>query len=299
MHDGPPPGDGDPPARPAEEQPGDDPPPAGPSGQGEPWEGDAGASPSRSPDPEDRAAWVKLCNLQRRILPQEPPAVPGFRLRLAYRPAFVVTGDYHDFFARPDGRTAAFLGDGSGHGPAASMLMAIMRTILRVRDEVHREPGRTLADAGRHFHDLIPSDLFMTGVYLLFGDDGWVSWAAAGHHPPVWVARSGVPAPTDFTVIGPVLGLDPGADYPTVRWRLAPRDRMILFTDGLYEARNRAGEPFNRHRVWQYLQVTMDDPLEQVVGGLVGAVRRHLEGAEFEDDFTILAVERADPPAAP
>ena len=61
--------------------------------------------------------------------------------------------------------------------------------------------------------------------------------------------------------------------------------------------RNQAGEPFSRHRIWQYLQVTMDDPLEEVVAGLVGTVKAHLWGAEFEDDFTVLAVERADPPA--
>lgn len=257
---------------------------------------DHGPSPSGG-DEDDRAAWKKLCNLQRRILPQRAPEVPGYRLCLAYRPAFVVTGDYHDFFARPDGRPAAFVGDGSGHGPAASMLMAIMRTILRTHPGLHRDPGRTLADAGRMFHDEIPSDLFMTGVYLVLGEDGLVSWAAAGHHPPVLVTRAGNPAPVDFTVIGPVLGFDPGGDYPTVRDRLAPGDRMLVFTDGLYEARNQAGEPFSRHRIWQFLQVTMDDPLEEVVAGLVGVVKDHLWGADFEDDFTILAVERADPPA--
>jgi hypothetical protein len=90
-----------------------------------------GPSPFRDGAAEDRAAWAKLCNLQRRTLPQVAPPVGGFRQVLAYRPAFVVTGDYHDFIRRPDGRTATFVGDGSGHGPAASMLMAIMRTILQ------------------------------------------------------------------------------------------------------------------------------------------------------------------------
>jgi serine phosphatase RsbU (regulator of sigma subunit) len=85
-------------------------------------------SPFTDATGDDRAVWAKLFNLQWRILPQVPPAVPGYRLHFAYRPAFIVTGDYHDFFRRPDGQTAAFVGDGSGHGPAASMLMAVMRT---------------------------------------------------------------------------------------------------------------------------------------------------------------------------
>ncbi|MCI0681647.1 MAG: serine/threonine-protein phosphatase [Gemmataceae bacterium] len=127
--------------------------------------------PFRDGAPEDRAAWVKLSNLQRRILPQVAPPVPGYQQVLTYRPAFVVTGDYHDFFCRADGRTAVFVGDGSGHGPAASMLMAMMRTILHTHPDLHREPGETLSLAGRMFHQLIPSDLFMTGVYLVLGGD--------------------------------------------------------------------------------------------------------------------------------
>jgi serine phosphatase RsbU (regulator of sigma subunit) len=250
-----------------------------------------GPSPSCDGDAVDRAVWVQLCNLQRRILPQVAPEVPGYRLALAYRPAFAVTGDYHDFFFRPDGRTAAFIGDGSGHGPAASMLMAIMRTILRTHD-IHREPGRTLADAGRIFHDLIPSDLFMTGVYLLFGEGGAVSWAAAGHHPPLWVTRAGVVVPIDLTVIGHVLGFEAGKEYTTVSHQLGVGDRLLVFTDGLWDARNQAGEPFTRLRLWQHMQYTMDDPLADAISGLVGVVTNHLKGAEFEDDFTILGVER-------
>lgn len=252
-----------------------------------------GLSPFKDGSAEDRAAWLTLCNLQRRILPQAAPEVPGYRLVLSYRPAFVVTGDYHDFFPRDGGQTAVFIGDASGHGPAASMLMAIMRTLLHTHD-LHREPGPTLTAAGRMFHRLIPPDLFMTGVYLLLGPDGKVSWAAAGHHPPLWVTRAGVVVPIDLTMIGPVLGHDWDREYDTVQFRLEPGDRLLLFTDGLWDARNKAGEPFSRLRLWHHMQFTMDDPLPDVVTNLVGVVTEHLKGAEFEDDFTILAVERSD-----
>ncbi|HJZ55333.1 MAG TPA: PP2C family protein-serine/threonine phosphatase [Gemmataceae bacterium] len=250
-----------------------------------------GLTPSLNGDAEDRAAWVKLCNLQRRILPQVAPKVPGYKLCLAYRPAFVVTGDYHDFFIRSDGKTGVFVGDASGHGPAASMLMAIMRTILRTH-QVHREPGRTLTDAGRIFHDQVPSDLFMTGVYLLLEPHGRVCWAAAGHHPPLWVTRAGEAVPADFSVIGPVLGYEPEMQYKTIPCELGIGDRMLLFTDGVWEARNEAGEPFNRLRLWQHMQFSMEDPLETAVHQLVGVVADHARGGEIEDDFTILAVER-------
>jgi sigma-B regulation protein RsbU (phosphoserine phosphatase) len=248
-------------------------------------------SPFTDGTADDRAAWAKLCNLQRRILPQVPPTVPGYQLHFAYRPAFIVTGDYHDFFHRPDGLTAVFVGDGSGHGPAASMLMAVMRTLLHTHD-LHREPGETLTRAGQLFHTLVPSDLFMTGLYVVLGADGRVSWAAAGHHPPLWLDHRGSLHDTDdLAPVGPVLGLGE-EPYETVPWQIGVGDRLVLFTDGLWDARSQLGEPFGRPRLKAYITETRDRALADVVNGLVTRVTEHLRGAGFEDDFTVLAVER-------
>lgn len=261
--------------------PGPDPLPNPGSGR---WPSPAGGSA------EDRSGWAKLINLQRRILPQVPPAFPGYRLALAYRPAFVVTGDYHDFFRRPDGQPAAFLGDGSGHGPAASMLMATMRTLLHTHD-VHRAPGETLARLGEMFHRLIPSDLFMTGVYVTFSPQGRVTWAAAGHHPPLWLNRSGRISDVDLGPVGPVLGFEP-VPYETVEWQLGEGDRLLLFTDGLWDARSKSGDPFGSKRLTDYFAETLACPIADVVNGLLARVTAHLQGTEFEDDFTILGIER-------
>jgi phosphoserine phosphatase RsbU/P len=247
-------------------------------------------SPFVMGDEEDRTGWGKLCNLQRRILPQVAPEVHGYQLFFAYRPAFIVTGDYHDFFHRADGTTAVFMGDGSGHGPAASMLMAIVRTILHTHD-VHHEPGVTLQRVGTLFHKLIPSDLFMTGVYLVLAAGGKVSWAAAGHHPPLWVNRSSRLSTIDLSPIGSVLGIGP-EEYLTVTWNLEIGDRLLLFTDGLWEARSKDGEPFGRQRLTSHFSGSIDNPLSGVVNGILARVTSHLQGAEFEDDFTILGIER-------
>jgi sigma-B regulation protein RsbU (phosphoserine phosphatase) len=249
-------------------------------------------SPFTDGTAEDRAAWVKLCNLQRRILPQAAPQVPGYQQVLIYRPAFAVTGDYHDFICRADGQTAVFVGDGSGHGPAASMLMAMMRTILHTHPNLHREPGETLTLSGRMLHNLIPSDLFMTGVYLLLGSNGGVSWSSAGHHPPLRVSRTGQLTPIDLALVGQVLGFASDEEYVTVTCQLWPGDRLLLFTDGLWEARNRSGEAFGRQRLFGYWAGAVNLPLHEAVSELVAQVTAHLEGAEFEDDFTVVGIER-------
>jgi sigma-B regulation protein RsbU (phosphoserine phosphatase) len=237
---------------------------------------------------------LKLSKAQRRMLPQRPPAVPGYHLTMAYRPSYIATGDYYDFFPRPDGATAAFVGDGSGHGPTACMLVAMMRTLLMTHPNIHASPGETLAVANRLYHSITPSDLFMSGVYVRLAAEGRVDWAAAGHDPPLRVGPDGRVAPKDLRPVGLPLGIEPDEGYETVHWQLAPGERLVLFTDGLVEARDRAGEPFGRDRLQGLLTQFAARPLEDVIREVLRLAEAHLAEADFEDDFTIVGIERTD-----
>jgi sigma-B regulation protein RsbU (phosphoserine phosphatase) len=143
-------------------------------------------------------------------------------------------------------------------------------------------------------HQLVPSDLFMTGVYLLLSGDGRVSWSSAGHHPPLRVNRSGQLDPIDLAAIGPVLGFAAEEEYATISSQLGPGDRLLLFTDGLWDARSPCGEQFSRKRLFDYWAWAVKVPLGEAVDELVAQVAGHLEGADFEDDFTVVAVERQE-----
>jgi sigma-B regulation protein RsbU (phosphoserine phosphatase) len=233
-----------------------------------------------------------LAAAQRRLLPQAAPEFPGYELRLVYRPARTVTGDYHDFFPRPDGRLAVFVGDGSGHGPVASMLTATMRAILHTHAGLHREPGATLSGVAPLFHALTTADEFMTGVYLLLGDDGRVSWASAGHDPPLRVSPRGGIAPPDLGPVGLPLGVSAGTAYDSVCWRLRKGERLLLFTDGLVEAGRDDGEKFGRRRLQAGLAGLTGVALPEMVRRLVAQVEAHQDARQFEDDFTMVAVER-------
>ncbi len=247
------------------------------------------------PDQLARDELRKLAKAQQRLLPKEAPRIAGFDVHLAFRPAFIATGDYYDFFLRPDGRFALFIGDGSGHGPSACMLMAMMRAMLHTHPDLHRDAGGTLALTSKMFEQLIPSDMFMTGLYLIFDDEkGEVEWAAAGQHPPLRLKANGSLPPVDLDLGDIPLGIhcDSEYRYQSVNCRLEPGERLLLFTDGLYESQNRFGEKLGRCRLDSYLKETRPIPLKEMVDGLVTMAASYIEGADFEDDFTIIGLER-------
>src|SRR5437762_9146872 len=94
--------------------------------------------------------------------------------------------------------------------------------------------------------DLSPSDVLFAGPDLRLEEGGQVTWAAAGHEPPLRVSLAGQVTAADLTPVGMPLGIDPDEKYSTVRWQLVPGERLLLFTDGLWEVHNRAGHAFGR-----------------------------------------------------
>jgi sigma-B regulation protein RsbU (phosphoserine phosphatase) len=237
---------------------------------------------------------TKLRMAQSRLLPQAAPQHPDWRLAFRYRPFYFATGDYHDFFPQPDGSLVVFVGDSTGHGPSACMLMATMRTLLRTHLKTPGDPGLALSGLNRMLHSLIPSDLFMTAVYLVLGRDGSMRWAAAGQHPPLRVPSKGDVGHIDLAAGGLPLGIDPDEQYRTTTWRIQPGERTVLFTDGIFEATNRIGNIFGLARVRSSLaKLGRDVPsTEGLLDGLLDEVKVYMEGSDFEDDFTLLAIER-------
>jgi sigma-B regulation protein RsbU (phosphoserine phosphatase) len=236
----------------------------------------------------------KLHTAQSRLLPQAAPELAGYTLAFRYRPFYFATGDYYDFFPRSNGELAVFLGDSAGHGPSASMLMASMRTLLRTRSDIHGEPSDTLAKLTNLLTTLIPDDLFVTAVYIVLGADGKARWSAAGQHPPLRLTADGKVPGADLSTIGLPLGVIPDERYRTVTWEMTPGERLLLFTDGIIEAMDRKGRLFGTEGVRKSLEELSRTPLslDEVLDGLVTSVKRHLEGSGFEDDFTVLGIER-------
>lgn len=247
-------------------------------------------------DPDELAHWElrRLAKVQQKLLPQSAPEMAEYAATLMYRPAYVVTGDYYDFFPLTQDAWGVFIGDGSGHGPAACMIMAMMRTILRTHPDIHKEPGATLEIAGAMLRELIPSDMFMTGLYLRLEKNGRVQWAAAGQHPPIRLKPCGTIPPSDLDAGDVPLGLhsDHGIRYETMTWELDPGERLLLFTDGLYEAQDHHNQKFGRERIEASLRESLGHDLPALTDCLSRGVDEHLAETEYDDDFTVIAIER-------
>jgi sigma-B regulation protein RsbU (phosphoserine phosphatase) len=229
---------------------------------------------------------------QARLLPQSPPVHPEYKITFLYRAFYFATGDYYDFFPQPDGSLVVFLGDGCGHGPSACMLMATMRTLLNMHPEMLDDSGQALSRLTGMLHALIPSDLFMTALLIRLGKAGRIDWAAAGQHPPFWIRAGGV-APLDQARPGLPLGITPDETYETGSCKMLPGDRLLAFTDGIVEAANRHAKQFGLSGVKNSLtsRARMAST-EELLDALIEDVKGHMDGLDFEDDFTLIAVER-------
>ncbi|MGR6965244.1 SpoIIE family protein phosphatase [Geodermatophilus sp. URMC 61] len=176
--------------------------------------------------------------LQRTLLLEALPEVPGVALAARYRPsaADVVGGDWYDLVPLPSGRLAIVLGDVAGHGLAAASVTAQLRHALRAHLLRDRGPAAALQGLGEVIAALLPGELATAVVAELDPETGEVAVANAGHLPVLHAAADGVRLL--FEGRGPALGLLDEVDYAETRVRLAGPDRLLLYSDGLVERRD-------------------------------------------------------------
>ncbi|MFB6961562.1 PP2C family protein-serine/threonine phosphatase [Streptomyces sp. NPDC056309] len=182
--------------------------------------------------------------LQRALL-TDLPTTPGLRLAARYLPAthgLNIGGDWYDAFRQPDGSLITVIGDVTGHGLHAAVMMSQLRTALRAYAVDGGSPGRLLTRLHVFLHHLQP-DLFATAVIARFSpDDPTVTWAAAGHPPPVLRLPDGRVHVLDAKP-GAMLGIPLRQEIEDHTVRLSPGATLALYTDGLVERRARGIDP--------------------------------------------------------
>jgi serine phosphatase RsbU (regulator of sigma subunit) len=228
--------------------------------------------------------------MQRSLLPRTRPQLEELEIGDVYDPSARVDvgGDVYDYLELADGRLAVVLGDVTGHGIDATADMAMAKFVFRSLAREHPEPGDFLSAANEIVLEEIGAGKFITLLYLTVdGRAGELACASAGHPPPRLLRAGGTPEP--LAVGGLALGIDGGQRYEEAHVRLEPGDAIVLYTDGLLEAR-RDGELYGEQRLDAALTAKVHLPSQELANTLLADCKAF--GGELGDDCAIVVLKR-------
>ena len=231
--------------------------------------------------------------VQRALLPQVPPEIPGVELAAFSRPAAIVGGDYFDFFQYRDGTYGLVIADITGHGFSAGMLMSSLQTAIRTMAPETDAPSEILERLNRFYLHNINFTTFVTMFLARFDPlTHMLTYVSAGHNPPA-IVHQGSGESTWLMPTAPAIGLSETFLPRTECVTLEVGDILFLYTDGVTEAVNTTLEQFGSLRLADVLRKNV------ALGAtdLIQTVRRGLEtfadGHALEDDTTFIALKIA------
>jgi sigma-B regulation protein RsbU (phosphoserine phosphatase) len=201
-----------------------------------------------------------------------------------------VSGDYCDVQTTPDGQLHVFFGDVAGKGVAASLLMAHLHAMFRSLIGMGLSLAEMVARANRIFCESTGGNRYATLVCGRTAPDGRIETVNAGHVPALHItAQRSISVPAD----GLPLGLFCGSPYATNTLQMAPGDTLLLYTDGVSEARNRANEEFGGERLARSASARREAPVFDMVQGCLDDLAAFRAGVPRHDDITLLALRRS------
>lgn len=239
--------------------------------------------------------------VQRILLPEKPPEIEGFRIAGTNIPAKMVSGDYFDFFpigdeAGPSQQLGVVIADVSGKGVPASLIMAMCRSVVRASAAGTESPAEVLASANRQLFPDIREDMFISMAYaVIAAGTAELKLARAGHDPPLhYIAAENKVVPVQSP--GIAIGIDAGNVFEKAtrdhEMRLEPGDVLLLYTDGVNEATDAAGEEFGMERLYAGLRDSASSGAQQVVDDIRAAVNGFVGEVAQNDDITLIAIEK-------
>ena len=237
-------------------------------------------------------------NIQMGILPKEFPPFPDrtdFDIHALTVPAREVGGDFYDFFLIDREHLCIVIGDASGKGIPAALFMAFTKTLIKARASADIETGVLMGEVNDELSKGNPADMFITVFCAILNTaTGELRYTNGGHNPPVIIRHAGNLSYLD----GPgelVVGIMDGTQYTTRTHTLNPGDGLFLYTDGVTEAMNAAGEIFSTDRLKDVLATCAGGDVSGITACVGGAINDFCKDAPQYDDITMMAVRYDGP----
>jgi sigma-B regulation protein RsbU (phosphoserine phosphatase) len=229
--------------------------------------------------------------IQQRFQPTAPPIVKGYELQGISFPCYEIGGDYYDFIEREDGRLVIALGDVSGKGTAAALLMSSLHAAVHAQSGSHDTLVETISAVNRYLADNIPANRFVTLFYAeLDPESGALSFLNAGHNPPLIVHSAGTVE--QLASGGLPLGIKRDADYREGRTHLRHGDVLVIYSDGVTEACSPSGEEFGPTRLYEVVSRNIEASAAGIRDRIESSLTKFSQGTSAADDITLVIVKR-------
>ncbi len=231
--------------------------------------------------------------VQARLMPRTTPERAGWEFAACWAPAREVAGDYYDFILDDrDSTVGLVIADVTDKGMPAALFMALTRSIVRASATAAASPAEAITQANRLICADAANSMFVTLFYArLDPASGELTYVNAGQNPPLLYA-AGAAEPTPLTRTGMALGINPHAPYEQRTVRLAAGDAVLLYTDGVTDARNAAGDHFGMAALRQCLAERRGQGASEVLDGLNQVLRAFVGDTPPYDDITLMLVKR-------
>lgn len=227
------------------------------------------------------------------LLPKSMPRVSGYDIAGKTLPAQSVGGDYFDFISMNEGRLACCLGDVSGKGLPAALLMANLQATIRGLALMQMPAHECLRHANKLLYNSTDKCNFVTLFYgVLDFRRHRLQYASAGHNPPLLFSPHRAPQP--LTCRGLVLGIQDEVVYTEDAMALSPGDLLLIYSDGITEAMNALQEEFGEDRLIETVMKHREEPARELIEKIMLAVKQHAGSTPQSDDMTLTALRRME-----
>jgi sigma-B regulation protein RsbU (phosphoserine phosphatase) len=228
--------------------------------------------------------------IQRSILPSRAPELKNLRIHAAYRPMTAVAGDFYDFIPVDPDRVGLLVADVSGHGVPAVLIAAMIKVAVPSVVSCAHDPPEVL----RRLNEILSGQLrgcqFVTAAYLWLDMKNHKALYSAAGHPPLLCRREGKLERIESN--GLLFGVRPDSHYPVREMALKSGDRFLLYTDGVVEPENAAGDSVGDGKLEQVVRENQPRPAPESSEQLLSAIR-HSQPASMtqQDDITLIVID--------
>ncbi len=234
-------------------------------------------------------------SIQASFLPESIPQLPGWQLTATLEPARQIAGDFYDFIHLPEGKLGILIADVADKGLGSALYMALSSTLIRTfANEYYRDPAMVLKTANQHILRNARANLFVTVFFaVLDPTSGVLCYANAGHNPPFLLGMDNGIETLNNT--GMPLGIEEENEWGQNEIVISPGEILLMYTDGVTDAQNSAGEFINRKLILSTFQQNIGKSVQEIQQAILDKIHHFVGDAPRFDDLTLVILGREIP----